>query len=381
MKVDKAINLIEKNDKAYLKIFSKKVPEHTQVAQLLDRATALQVSKDYKKSTEQFLRAERLLKNKDYYSLKSLAEGVLFDSSKTFYRPDAVERPLLNAMLQLNFLAQSRWDSALVESRKLDLYYKKKKEFQNPASFYFSGLAFEVFGDEDSAYIDYYRAYKINPFAVFRRSVFRMAKKTGRSLPKNFHLTPSEKKKWKFNKKNQGEFVLIHQQGWAARKSLPPTAVYANSRGQIIKFASLLPVLSKRRSFVKKVKVEIQGRGYVSAELLFNVTKQRIKTYNDQVFTKIAQEGASYLAQHAFWSSVLGEDVADIMYLFRQPDTRHWGLLPETFQVARVSLPLGKKSYRVHELDAQNRTVHISDWKKFELSSKQKTFLELWRTF
>ena len=85
------------------------------------------------------------------------------------YKGDDFEKVMINAMLAINFLSLGDMEGALVETRRLNEkleHYRidgKKPYKQSELALYLSAMIWEADGKWDDAYIDFVKAYKVNP--------------------------------------------------------------------------------------------------------------------------------------------------------------------------------------------------------------------------
>ena len=199
-----------------------------QIVYLLDYATAEQVARNIEESNKAFLHAEDLTDVKDYHSVSRIAGSLVLNEGMKQYKGDDYEKVMINAMLAINYLMEGKLEDARVECRKLNdkLYkyrYEGKKNYQqNPFAFYLSALTWETNADWDTAYIDFKKAYELNPaFSYLKEDLIRSAiaaqrrddlddwvQQFGRLKPANF--------------KEVGEVVLLYQQGWGPTKRPNP---------------------------------------------------------------------------------------------------------------------------------------------------------------
>ena len=387
MKVDKAISHIQQGKpKAYQNIFKqakKDSPSPRHLVYLLDQATILQFDGKYKQSNALFLQAEKLFQSKDFISLSSIASNALIAPEVSIYKLDITERFLVNTMLQINFLLSKQQEAAQVEARKLDQKFrkhkrsKKKKHPGNAASFYFSGLTWEMSHNYASAFLDYRRSYRLQPSPATGEALLQAARLSGRvnELPKALRKKHKSSSKGHFL---NSEMVLVYQQGWVARKDLPHQLMLATPN-HLHMAKGLVPVLEPIPSNIKSIILEVEGVGKSPSRPLFNVTKDMVQRHNDSLFKQGATELLASVVQYKAFSELFGELAAELVWFFRQPDTRHWGLLPESFQVARLKVAPGSHKYRVHELRKKGQVVGVSQWIHFSLKEREK-FVGLWRS-
>ena len=79
-------------------------------------------------------------------------------------------------------------------------------------------------------------------------------------------------------------------------------------------------------------------------------------------------------------NKALGDIAGLIMHVSDQADLRHWSTLPESFQIAKVYLPVGEYEIEAIGLDgAGKETSERSGKMKVQVLSRKKTFVT-WRS-
>ncbi|HAG92117.1 MAG TPA: hypothetical protein DCL41_09605 [Bdellovibrionales bacterium] len=353
-----------------------------QVVYLFEYGTALQSAGDFKKSNEAFLKAEELTDIKDYHSLSRITGSLLLNEGMVQYKGEDYEKVLINAMLAINFLAMGKLEDAQVETRKLNskLYkyrYEAKRNYeQNPFAFYLSGMIWEENKNWDSAYIDFKRAYDLNPnFEYIKEDLIRSADRARRR---------EDLSKWKkafpkavasaHMKKNEGEVVLIYAQGWAPEKRPHPN------------FARI-PKLYRVPAQTQSAQLVVQGGAKEQTEQVYSVSDVAIKTLDDAYAPLIAKRVAGLVAKEVVADQIRQKNQAlgDLAWLAMQiadrADLRQWSSLPASFQVAHVRLKEGEYKVKAAGLNGLGReTGEESEWKDVKVKKGKRTFI-FWRSY
>ncbi len=351
-----------------------------QVVYLLEYATALQLAGDYKESNKAFLKAEDLTDIKDYHSLSRIAGSLVLSQGMVQYKGENYEKVLINAMLAINYLMLGELDEARVEARKLNdkLYkfrYEGKKNYdQNPFAFYLSAMIEEASKDWDSAYIDFKKTYDLNPGIEYLHEDLIRAGKTAR----RDEDVSTWKQKWPdvrpANFKDQGEIVLIFQQGWGPQKRPHPG---------FPRIPKLYPLYSQTQS----ARLEFDmGKSTEHSQTIMSVQETAIKNLDDDYAPQIAMRAAGIATkavvadqlrqQNELLGAIawIGMNVAD------QADLRQWSSLPASFQIAKERAVPGKYKVRAVGLDAGGHpTGEVSEWWEVDVKKGKKSFLN-WRS-
>ncbi len=360
-------------------------PSDDQLPYLLDYATYLQTSKKYSEATKYFLLAEDIAKIKDYHSLSNLTGSLLFSQRMVQYKGENYEKLMINVMLALNFLIQSDLEGALVETRKinhmLDLFRSeaKKKYQQNPLAHYLAAMIWEDDKKFDDAFIDYKKLHKLYPdLTLVREPLVRSAylsRRMGeyRRLNKKFKLN-LKPKDIRLNKK-YGELIVIFAQGWAPRKH-PNRADF--------RFPWLHPVLSETKS--ARVYVGEGATSYPS-KLLLDVEHVALSTFKEDYGALLAKRLAAKVVKEVAADQIrqknegLGNLAWLVMTVADQADLRQWSTLPQSFQVARVRLPVGKHKVKIKGVDSfGDETGESLEPTSITINPIKKTYL-YWRSY
>lgn len=350
-----------------------------QVVYLFEYGTAMQAAGDYEESNKAFLLAEQLTEVKDYHSISKITASLLTSAMMVQYKGEAYENVLVNAMLAINFLMLQNEEAAMVETRKLNekLYkyrFEAKKPYeQNPFAFYLAALIREEDRDWDGAYIDFKRAYDLNPSASYLkkdlvRSAYRARRKDEMiQWQRKFGLSGTQ-----MAPKGQGEVIVIYQQGWAPRKKPHPNW-------------HRIPKLFPTNSMTNAVRVEAGGKSETS-QSFYSVTEVAMKVLNDEYNSIVAQRVAGVAAKAVVSDQIrqknqLLGDLAWIgMNIADQADLRQWFTLPSSYQIAKLTLPAGEYEVKITGLVSfAGGETGESSTQKVIVKPGKKTFLQ-WRS-
>lgn len=353
-----------------------------QLVYLLDYATTLQIAGNYQESISAFLKADRLADMADYHSLGRQAGSLLLNQEMVQYKGDTFEKIFINAYLAMNYLQRGLVDDALVEARRINEKYiryrqEEKKDFElNSFSKYLSALIWESSKNYDDAYIAYAEAFEIDPsLSNLKSDLIRTAK-----LAKRYDAYKEWRRKFpeiiedkNWNDKSLGELILIYQQGWGPKK-IPAPGEYR------------LPTLMPVESETKSARLIINNQDSVSTSLIYNVQDAAIKTLQDDYDSLIAKRMAGIAAKAVASDQIRQKNqlLGDLTYIALtisdRADLRQWSTLPQSIQIARISLPPGRYKYQIEGI---NNVGVISQEAKsedqIEIKAGQKKFI-IWRS-
>ena len=348
-----------------------------QVVFLFEYGVARQLAGQFEESNKAFLLAEELTDIKDYHSLSRITGSFLLNEGMVQYKGEDYEKVLINAMLAINFLMLNQPESAMVEVRKLNdklhrYRFEAKRDYeQNPFAFYLSALIREDQKDWDGAYIDYEKAYQLNPQLEFlKQDLIRSAHRARRMEAKKKWLETfkvEEDNSWR--DRSQGEVVLIFQQGWGPIKRPHPSW-------------ARIPKLYPRPSQTVAVELSIASKASDRSLVVSSVQDVAIKTLEDQYASLIAKRVAGVAAKAVVADQIrqknqLLGDLAWIgMNLADQADLRQWSSLPQTFQIARLRVPAGTYEVFIKGLNQLDRaTGEEKLFTDIKVEKGKKTFL------
>lgn len=353
-----------------------------QLVYLLDYATALQISGDYKDSNNVFLKADRLSELVDYQSITRQTGSLLLNQEMVQYKGDTFEKIFINAYLAMNYLELGNLDDALVEARRINEKYIKnrqeeKKFFEmNSFSKYLSAVIWEANRSYDDAYIAYNEAYKIDStIGSIGEDLIRSAKLARRndayqSWKKKF---PEIKENNSWYDKNLGELIVVYQQGWGPRKA-PSSNEYR------------LPMLVPVHSNTVLTRLTIDGGGTYVSRLIYDVQTAAIQTLKDDYGILIAKRVAGIAAKAVAADQVRQQNklLGDLTYialnLADRADLRQWSMLPQSIQMIRVPLAPGKYKFNLEGLNLSDiPTGEGLTGQEVEIKAGKKKFV-VWRS-
>lgn len=131
----------------------------------------------YDSSNIYLLEAEQIFDDLFTRSVTNEAAALLTNDNVRPYRSKPYELTVLHQLAALNFMAMGKFDEALVESRRMQVYFNEwerigaqAKKYHTDGMFHlFSSLAYERIGEADNSMISLYQsasAYKKGPVAL-----------------------------------------------------------------------------------------------------------------------------------------------------------------------------------------------------------------------
>ncbi len=354
--------------------------DRDQLVHMMDYAMALQIAGQYKESAQAFQRADKLVDLNDYHSVTNVVSATLGGEEMVQYKGESYEKFLINTMNAINYLMMGQYDDALVEARRInDKISRMKMDGREPYELspfarYLAALLWEAEKKYDDAYIEYEGSYKLdgsNP--LLPEDLIRSAKLARR---------PDAQKKWKseFPKivedpawydKNKGELIVIFQQGWGPEKQ---------ARRQY-RFPELHHVFSQTTG----ARITVDGKSE-NTQLVYNIENVAVTTLEKDFGALVARRVGGIAAKAVVADQVrqknelLGGLAWIAMNVADRADLRHWSTLPQTIQIARITLPPGKYKFSIQGLDSGGSpSADSSPEREINIKAGQKTFIN-WRS-
>jgi len=334
----------------------------------------------YAKSGDQFQQAEDLAT--DLWTRSVTREGVSFltnDYTKPYSGED-FEKVMINLFHSISFAMEGNYESALVETRKLNEFlmeinekYDKKNVYKEDAfARYLGATLYEAENPRDiqnldSATIDYergmsvYRAYSKeygSPVpGMFMEDYYRIAEASGR-------LSGIKAKRKKFQwlshreARKMGRLVMVHLSGKAPLKveeSIVAHAPYGPIKVAFPRF--IQPVSGCQTSSL--VASNTSGDTYnAESELVEDLSAIAIENLRDRKGRVVAKAIARAIAKQAAVNAAAdqGDNARDKLAIkligrvvaaaTEKADTRSWRTLPDRIFMARTFVPEGNYSIK-----------------------------------
>jgi hypothetical protein len=353
-------------------------PSRNQLLYQLEYATILHLSGDYKKASEEFIKADRLADAVDYYSISNISLSAVTSEEMLQYKVTPHESLLINIHAALSFLKLGEFESALVEVRRMQdkvnrIRQTAREDYEfNPFSHYLGGILWEAQGKFDEAAISYEKAYELDPSVGYLpedllRSNFLAGREHRFQYWKKKFPELGPKPEW--SSRNHGELVVIVAQGLGPEKVPQPD----NPR---------FPMLRPKISSQKGIELRVENFASVSSKVAYDVEQAAIRAFQADMSWMVARRLGAFAAKEVLAdqirqrNEVLGLLARLGMHLADRADLRQWTTLPQTFQIIRLYLPAGERKLELVPLDAANSPlIEEAKTEPVNIKSRQKTFV------
>jgi len=335
---------------------------------LLDKGMVLHAAGKWAESNAVLEEAERLSTQLDAVSVSEEAGALITNERQRAYRGEDFEKLMISVLQALNYAELGEAESAMVEVRQVNerlekMVSEEKKPYEQLAiARYLGGVIREDQRDWDSAYIDYAKAYELEPqLGALVEPLLRLAKQAGRDdayaelvakYPDVPHepLTPGE-----------SQVVVVVEAGLSPEKQR--AARDGAEGGNVIE----VPEYRDRgRAPAVRVALGDTSQRAVTVTSMAEVARVHL---DHRIGRMLAKQLAGAVVKAGLSAGVgaltKSEEVAALTFLLlnatNAPDLRSWLSLPAEFQVARFRVASGSHTVRV---EAGGRTTeHTVDVK------------------
>ncbi len=360
-----------------------------QLMYTLDYAMALQISGDYRSSAEAFIKADRLLEEKDYHSVSQIVGATLGAEEMVQYKGESYEKFLLNSMNAINYLMLGDFDAALVECRRINskissFKIEGREAYElSPFASYLSAIIWESQKKYDDAYIEYEAAYKLDPsISGLGGDLIRTARLAGRE-----QALDKWKKEFKadrnaldaeLNGRKNGELVVIFQQGFGAKK-IPrqDEPRFPTLQTEYLKTSIAQVEITPLESSTGKIYTQVN-----KSRVVYDIDRMAMITLDKDYSSLVARRIGGVAAKAVMSDQIrqknelLGGVAWIAMNLADRADLRQWSTLPSKIQMARVFLKPGKYDIQVLGLDSADfPTADNLPSQVIEIKSGKKVFV------
>jgi hypothetical protein len=354
--------------------------DNDQLLYLMDLGMVYHTARKYPEAIKTFHAAEKIADAKDFTSITQEVGAVITNDDVLFYKGEDFEKLLIIVYLALDYTLSGKWDDALVEcrrvNRKLDMLVAAgaKVDEHNAFAKYLAAALFESQHDWNNAWVDYrmLRKWEANaPYlgvALLRLSDKLQAMQEFEQYRKDY---PTEKD-FRLGK-DRGEVILLVEQGKAPVKV--PSFAYR-----------LVPMFEKR--FYNSRNIVLRDAKdparYAETMTLFDIEGTAIRELNAKIPGIIAKKIAGIAAKEAVGYGVgkavdnklVGALTSLFLHASDKADLRSWTTLPSSLQIARLTLPAGRRDLELDMVDASgNRIPNVARWAGVDIKPGGIVFL------
>lgn len=336
-----------------------------QLLYLMEYGSALQICKDYQKSNQIFLAADKLSEQIDYTRVSRVLGATLLNEEMIQYKGDIFEKLFINISAALNFIELEQFDEAMVEIRRINEKYNKflkedKNSYElNSFAQYLSGLLWEVDQRYDDACISFRAAYKLDrsyrDVGLDMLTACWRAKRHQEYSELLAEVRPTDEELRYIKRKNTNEKIIIYLQGLGPKKAPRPSQ-------------PLYPYLVPSYNLIGKINISFQNENQEmevkSSRTVYSVEKAAIATQEADYNALSARRLGARVAKEVVADQIrqkdktLGNIAWVVMVASERADLRNWSLLPESIQIIRFK-PLKKTKIKIVGLTQYNEVSEV----------------------
>ncbi|MBZ4394708.1 MULTISPECIES: COG3014 family protein [unclassified Myxococcus] len=320
---------------------------------LLDKGMVLHSARKWAESNAVLEQAEKLSAQLDAVSVSEEAGALVTNERQRAYRGEDFEKLMISVIQALNYAELGDDEAAMVEVRQVNerlqkMVVEEKKPYQQLAiARYLGGVIREDQRDWDAAYIDYAKAYELEPrLGELAEPLLRLAKYTGRD-----QLYEELKAKYPGVEhpplaRDEAQIVVVVEAGLSPEKQ--PASRDVNG-GNLIE----VPVYRDRGS-APQVGVTL-GEQHVRAVTVTSMADVARLHLDTRIGGMLAKQIAGVAVKAGLAAGVgaatKSEELGALAFLIlnagNAADLRSWLSLPAEFQVARFRVSAGSHVVRV----------------------------------
>jgi len=336
------------------------------------------LNKKYKESNQAFSIAKEKINLLYSKSVSEQASAFISNDENISFRGYKFEQVLIHLYMASNFISMSDIDSARVEllqsQVKMDEWGEPKDEV--PFMRYFSGILFEMLGEDDSATVSYRKAvdvyrntkdkHGINVPLILKHDLLRML-----AVLNLWNEYEKYKKQFAFAEyeipdvTGKGELIVIFGNGIAPQREQIIFQTFSYALSLNVRVA--VPDYPNPPSVLKKVRLHINNK-YYPLEVVSNIDGLARRAVVKKKSEMAAGKEGGVLGQLAMLVINHNTEIAD---------TRSWNTLPQEFELARVFLSQGEYDIEIevvgrmgNVIDTIKRKVKIKTGKKTIISKR-----------
>lgn len=369
-----------------------------QVLYLLNKAMVLRMTGDYSGSAQAFEQAKPLMQYLEATSVSETAAALTFTENLRAYQSPLYERLLAHVYQGLNYLQLNQPGAARVEALQIDELLKRLYPGADYApnggdafARYFSGLVYEDLGEYSDAMIAYrqaYQAYRVEGYSNtampmdLKLSLCRFAEYMGLNDELNRYKSAFGLSLWPpvMSPDTQGQVVFVFSDGLGPVKTAVTQVLGSPVNGHY--YSVSLPALQRRPPLISDALVTVAGieeRTEQVADIAIYASKQleadRPKLLAAEFSRNVAREIAAQKMDKN--SQGLGSVVSLLASAVDQADTRIWGTLPDTIQLARFRLAPGSYDLTVKLQGIGGSPADTRIFKNVNVQAGQMSFVSL----
>lgn len=334
---------------------------------------------EYEQSTEQFLKAEKLMDKLDYVSLSEQATTLVTNEWMAAYKGEYSERLWVHTYQMMNYLLMEKYESAAVEARQALKLYDRYAEALKLDRFTRAliALSFESVGKMNDALIEYKKLAKELPDEkVIAWALYRTARLSG--IPDDAEryrqMLPEHLRNADVN--SEGELIVFVATGAIPQKVAGDLFFPPDIR---ISFPRYLDTRVTPPHFRVESKGELLPATTVTT-IMGDVARRSLDARGKKVFAKeVARVSAKNALKHDLRKNneTAGALLGLLFFALEEADTRSWSTLPATLSMLRIPLKPGRHNIFLFNGSSYPDPKAVYSFEDLEIGSGQMIYRKI----
>lgn len=411
--LEKANKLLEKNED--------EAEGKNRLLYFMQKGVVLQMLGRYEESNKVFEQAYIFLENyKTNYSYEALS--LVSNPSVIPYTGEDHEKVLIHYYKALNYLQMNKPAEALVEAKRIniklnalnDRYENRKNRYKDDAfAHLLMGIAYEMDGDVNDAFIAYrnaYEAYKsiystefgVNAPEQLKQDLLRTAYLNGfrqeleqyeREFGVDYQYQPKKggeliffwhnglgpvKDEWSINftvVKGKAGLVTFVNEEYGLNFSFPVSAKDKDDKdglGDLKLVRVAFPKYQSRQPVFNTAQLRIDSGRVVPVETVENIDRIATSVLQDRMLRELGSSLLRLATKQAAEAAMrqknqdLGAVISVINAVTEKADTRNWQTLPYSIGYARVQMPAG-----THQIELITKSEQGQETENFQFTIEE----------
>jgi len=382
---------LNRNDLALIEAEKHLAAAASGVMENMNAGLLRRLNKKYKESNQAFSIAKEKINLLYSKSASEYTSAFISNDENISFRGYKFEQVLIHLYMASNFMSMSDIDSARVEllqsQVKMDEWGEPKDEV--PFMRYFSGILFEILGEDDSATVSYRKAvdayrntkdkHGVNVPLILKHDLLRMLAITNLwneydKYKKQFGLLKYEVP----DVTNKGELIVVFGNGIAPQREQIIFQTFSYELALNVRVA--IPDYPKSPTVLKKARLHINDK-YYPLEVVSNIDglarsslAEDMPAITARAIARAVVKKKSEMAAGKE-GGVLGQlAMLVINHNTEIADTRSWNTLPQEFELARVFLPQGEHDIDIEVVSRMGNVVDVIK-RKIKIKAGKKTVI------
>lgn len=329
------------------------------VMENLNLGMLLRLSGDYAASNQALETAKRQIDKLYATSVSEQTGAMLLNDEMISYQGERFEQVLLHLYMALNYLSLQQPDSARVELLQSQVKLNEWGEPKDDVAFmrYFSGMLFEMLGEQSEATVAYRKAvdaykntqykYRLDVPLQLKKDLLRSLALMGMDNELAVYKKQFSMQDYRLDKKKQqAEVIVILEKGMVPQREQIVLQTWSNELSSMVRIAvpsypqpplriasTQLRIAEQQYTTQVVADIDAMARASLEESLPLITARAIARAAIKKKTERNAADKSGSVAQLALMAFNMGSEIAD---------TRGWNTLPQQIELARIALPPGR---------------------------------------